>query len=126
MHRDVKFELDDGTAGGRSDKELVVGGEAVLGVVLKAHRKQRRLTQKELAAMLGVSREHYARIENGVCKPSYRLFEKICSSIDCPSVPSLKGPGKNRRTSDMCSLCSRLLPNDRQEIERLMKLLSER
>lgn len=98
----------------------------MLGAVLKTHRKQRRLTQKEFADMLGVSREHYARIENELCKPSYRLFEKICSSVDCPNVLSLKAPSRNRDPVDMCSLCSRLQPNDRKEIERLMKLLFER
>jgi len=49
---------------------------------LKSYRKKNRLTQKEIAAKLGITREHYAQIEEGKRIPPKQLQNKIAALMD--------------------------------------------
>ncbi len=46
-------------------------------VNLKEIRKKKGLTQKELAKLLGIKQQQYARYENGTTKIPVEMFEKI-------------------------------------------------
>ena len=46
-------------------------------VNLKEIRKKKGLTQKELANLLGIKQQQYARYESGVTKLSVDVLEKI-------------------------------------------------
>ena len=46
-------------------------------------RKQKGLTQKELAGYVGISRESLARIENGTRNPSLKTITKIAAILEC-------------------------------------------
>lgn len=50
---------------------------AFLGENLKKIRQEHKLTQIELANMLGISQKSYSHWENGKCKPNYEKLEKI-------------------------------------------------
>jgi phage replication initiation protein len=40
-------------------------------------RKEHQLKQYEIAAKLGITRQHYNRLENGKSNPSEKLYQKI-------------------------------------------------
>jgi transcriptional regulator with XRE-family HTH domain len=52
-----------------------------IGLFLKSYRASRHLTQKEMAAKIGVSRVHYARLERGAFGPSAELLQSISTVI---------------------------------------------
>ncbi len=52
-----------------------------LSEAIKAYRLQNRLEQKEVAGLLGISREYYALIEEGKKLPSPKLLQKIQSHL---------------------------------------------
>ena len=48
-----------------------------LGEKLRKLRKDRKLTQKELAEKLSVNMSHLNRIENSKCQPSIEMLKKF-------------------------------------------------
>ena len=44
---------------------------------LKLHRKEQSLPQKQIAHILGITREHYARVEEGTQQPSLPLLRRM-------------------------------------------------
>lgn len=95
-----------------------------LGVLLKAYRKSQRLTQKEMAARIDISREYYSRLEQGVGRPSITLLERICSSIAIPSEKLfVKADSVLLRQEfiEICDLCRSLRAEDRKEIHTQIK-----
>lgn len=44
-------------------------------------RKERNLTQEEMACELGMSRQYYNALENGIRKPSIELAKKIAEKL---------------------------------------------
>ena len=51
------------------------------GLFLKSYRLTHKLTQKEMAHLLKITRVHYARLENNIGNPSVFMLEKICETI---------------------------------------------
>ena len=54
---------------------------SILPGILKDYRQQNSLLQKEVANLLGISREHYAQIEAGCCIPPLKLLQKISERL---------------------------------------------
>ena len=52
------------------------------GVNLAHHRKKKRLTQAQLAALVGVDRSHICAIEGGNVGVSFDLLFKICDVLE--------------------------------------------
>jgi len=57
-------------------------GKATLGEVLRARRRELRLTQRELAAQLGVKPAHVAYLELDRRRPSLKLLSRIAQVLD--------------------------------------------
>jgi transcriptional regulator with XRE-family HTH domain len=53
----------------------------LLGPLIKHRRDALRLTQRELAAKLGVRASHIAYIENGMRRPSLSVLRKIAATL---------------------------------------------
>lgn len=54
-----------------------------MGLNLKISRIKKRLTQKELADIVGVSRDYIASLENGRSKnPSIELMKKLSKALN--------------------------------------------
>jgi len=105
------------------------GGTIDLGTSLKAYRMARRLTQKEMATKLDVSRVHYSRLERGRTRPSIELLERICASTELSVEELFKRKEGTLSRSDlavMCALCLSLRKEDRRELVRLMKRMLKR
>lgn len=49
---------------------------------LRLLRKGKKLTQDELAKMLGVDQRTVSAWETGVCEPSYVMLAKLCELFD--------------------------------------------
>ena len=95
-----------------------------LGIHLRTHRITHRLTQKEMAEKLGITREYCARLEEGVGRPSVVLLERICTLTGVPASAFFKktdGASSGARLPRMCTLCAHLSDRNRREIEQLMK-----
>jgi len=54
----------------------------LLADILRQYRRQHALLQKEIAASLGISREHYAQIEGGNVSPSLKLLQRISEKLE--------------------------------------------
>jgi transcriptional regulator with XRE-family HTH domain len=51
---------------------------------LKDYRVEHNLTQKQMAELLGTSRNYYCSLETGKKKPGFRLFGKIAEVLGIP------------------------------------------
>ncbi len=49
---------------------------------LKTLRQEKKLTQKQLAALVGIDQRTISAWENGVCEPSFELLVKLCEIFD--------------------------------------------
>lgn len=57
-----------------------------IGTAIKAIRKQKGITQKELASACGISTNALCSIENNYTMPAKSTITKICQSLDIPSA----------------------------------------
>ena len=62
-----------------------------IGKFIQEKRKEKNLTQMELASKLGVSNRSVSKWENGVCLPDYSLFSDLCSILDISINELLSG-----------------------------------
>ena len=53
-----------------------------LGLKIGSKRREKNLTQDELADLLNISNNHLSSIENGRSGPSYSLFKKLCIELE--------------------------------------------
>lgn len=53
----------------------------ILPEFLKGYRKKHSLAQKQIAHTLGITREHYARIEEGAQLPSLSLLKRMAKEF---------------------------------------------
>ena len=49
----------------------------LMGARIKLLRREKSITQEQLAEKIGVSSEHIRRIETGSFRPSFALIEKL-------------------------------------------------
>lgn len=57
---------------------------------LRAARTKRKLTQRQLAAAVGVSQAHISAVENGMDRASPELAEKLVTVIGRPLITEEK------------------------------------
>ena len=62
-----------------------------IGKFIKEKRKEKDLTQEELASILRVSNRTISKWENGVCLPDYSIINELCSSLDISINEFLSG-----------------------------------
>lgn len=60
------------------------------GLRIKYIRKQKQLTQQELAQLIGVDRSHISKIESGYSRGSLDTLEKLAAVLDLPLAELLK------------------------------------
>ena len=53
-----------------------------LGIAIKEHRKQHKLTQEGLSDITGISKRHIAKIENGISNASFEIVSILAKSLD--------------------------------------------
>ncbi len=80
-----------------------------LGSVLKDRREFLRLTQRELAAKLGVKASHVAYLENGRRRPSLSLLHRLSTvmGLDSETIFLLAHPEAKELLSRLATAASR-------------------
>ena len=69
-----------------------------IGAFIMKKRKERNLTQEQLAELLHVSNKTISKWETGKCMPDYSIIELLCNELDI-TVSELLG-GKEVNTSE--------------------------
>ena len=57
----------------------------MLGDDLRNIRESRRMTQEDVAAKAGISREYLSKIENDHSSPTVETFLSICKALGVPA-----------------------------------------
>ena len=52
-----------------------------IGEYIATKRKEKNLTQEQLAEKLGVSNKSISKWENGKCMPDYSIIEQLCKEL---------------------------------------------
>lgn len=63
---------------------------------LKQLRKNKQLTQKALAQLLGVSPKEVYRYENGLAMPRAQVLSRLCQVLECEYLQILQVSPENR------------------------------
>lgn len=101
---------------------------ADLGSNLRAARRRAELSQKQLAAAVGVSQAMISQLERGEKRPSLDLFEKIAAELGV-SASYLLGETRDGVTKEeelYLVQFRRLPPQARERLHRYGKQLSEK
>lgn len=91
---------------------------------LKYLRKSRSLTQQELADVLGISRQGYAKYENDLGEPDISTLIKLADYFDV-SVDSMIGRASNNdilNTAKLSSFYNELLQSDDESIDKIITI----
>lgn len=71
-----------------------------IGIFIAKCRKEKNMTQEELAEKLGVSNKSISRWENGKTMMDISLFEPICNVLDISIIELLNGEKINDKKKD--------------------------
>ncbi|MBQ2942714.1 MAG: helix-turn-helix transcriptional regulator [Clostridia bacterium] len=96
----------------------------LMGTRIKLLRRDKNITQEQLAEKTGVSTEHISRIETGSFRPSIALIEKLSEALDVSEKLLLFG--ENESPFPKNSLASKIeaLPLEkRKAIELIIDLI---
>ena len=78
------------------------------------------LLKKEAAAILGVSREYYSKLESGKAEPSGKVIYRFCKETGAV----IMFPSKKNKDKYMCGICSLLTEDKKEKLnEFILKLL---
>lgn len=72
------------------------------GNFIAQKRKEKNLTQAQLAEKVGVSNKTVSKWENDVCMPDYSVIERLCDELQI-SVPELISGTESAEKSDSVS-----------------------
>lgn len=89
----------------------------IIGMSLKAHRKSRGLTLREVSDLLGIHVSQISRIENGFFKFGSKNFEKICKLYGDDFA-------KYHRSNDMIAIrASKIAARSPKHLDIMLKIL---
>ena len=83
--------------------------QIAIGKFIFKKRKERNLTQEQLAERLGVSNKTISKWETGKCMPDYSIIEPLCQEFNITVAELLDGEEKS------------VHPYDHQQILKMMK-----
>lgn len=69
-----------------------------IGKFISESRKNKNMTQKELADKIGVTNKAISKWENGRGMPDYSLFQPLCEALDISVIELLNGQESNSDT----------------------------
>lgn len=53
-----------------------------IGMFIATRRREKNITQEQLAEMLGITNKSISKWENGICLPDASLYEPLCAILD--------------------------------------------
>ena len=69
-----------------------------IGKFISVKRREKNLTQEQLAEKLGVSNKTISKWENGKCMPDYSVIELLCRELDISLAELLDGEEKEQNS----------------------------
>ena len=91
----------------------------LIGIRIMLKRKEKGLTQEELAEQIGYSKNHLSSIERGKYIPATTFIFDICNTLG--ETPDYYLIGNTTEKTDKISSLIKTLPTDKQDL--LIKLL---
>lgn len=88
-----------------------------IGQFIAEKRRERNLTQAELAEKIGVSNKSVSKWENGKCMPDYAVIEPLCREIEINVTDLLNGelsPDQEKLNAQTLSILSRIETLERE------------
>lgn len=73
--------------------------QTAIGSYISRKRREKNLTQEQLAEKLGVSNKTISKWENGKCMPDYSIIEQVCKELSV-ALPELMN-GEDAAESSM-------------------------
>lgn len=73
--------------------------QQMIGSFIAQKRKEKNLTQAQLAERLNISNKTVSKWETGKCMPDYSIIESLCAELDI-SVSELLNGDKSQKSSD--------------------------
>ena len=67
--------------------------QADIGSYIARKRREKDLTQEQLAEQLGVSNKTISKWENGKCMPDYSVIEALCQALSIMLPELMDGEG---------------------------------
>lgn len=68
--------------------------QVMIGEFIALKRKEKNLTQKQLADHLGISNKTISKWENGKCMPDYSIVKPLCRELDITVAELMDGEAK--------------------------------
>lgn len=68
--------------------------QVMVGEFIALKRKEKNLTQKQLADHLGISNKTISKWENGKCMPDYSIVKPLCRELDITVAELMDGEAK--------------------------------
>lgn len=98
-----------------------------IGDRIKELRKQRNMTQAELAETIGIRQESMNRMEKGRYNPSYEVLYELCHALDV-SLSDFFSKKASELSSDLQQLmetAKKLTPEERKKLNEFLKVIKE-
>ena len=83
-------------------------GTDYFGIVVKSARREKGLTQSQLADLLAITPRYLKAIENSGRKPSYKLLVRIIRELEIPADTVLNFDIKGKVTSPRLTICEKI------------------
>lgn len=68
--------------------------QTIIGTFVAQKRKEKNMTQAQLAERLGVSNKTISKWETGKCMPDYSVIESLCKELDISIAELMDGEEK--------------------------------
>lgn len=96
-----------------------------LGKRIKELRKNKKLTQEQLAENVGIEQKQICRIENGACFTTFETLDKIASTLDVEITDLFKYNHLNSKETLIKSLNEMFKNASEEKIQLIYKLVYE-
>lgn len=96
-----------------------------LGKRIKELRKNKKLTQEQLAEIVGIEQKQICRIENGACFTTFETLDKMASTLDVEIKDLFKFNHLNSKETLIKSLNKMFKNASEEKIQLIYKLVYE-
>lgn len=86
------------------------------GQLIAKKRKEKNMTQAELAEKLGVSNKSISKWETGKCMPDYSVVEHLCSELGISASELLNGEENSMNDDSAMRIIERLQVLEKQKM----------
>lgn len=96
----------------------------LLGKNIKYYRKQKKLTQEQLAEQIGLSIGFISQVERGITSMSLDTLIDVCNSLDCSAgeiLEHVQVNAEHKQSEDFLALLNQLPTKDQTLFYHMLK-----